>query len=148
MAPMATAGRRGGTLPPTALPVAVACIAVAVCTVLALVDPEDRALWTPSCPFRAATGLDCPGCGGTRAVTALVRGDAGLAVSHNLLTVLLLPLLVWAWTGWLRVRAGRRATRPDVPTWAAWSLALGFPGFMLLRNLPWAPFSWLGSSAF
>lgn len=134
-------------LHPTAAPLAVAGLAVAVCTVLAVVDPEDRTLWTPRCPFRAATGLDCPGCGGTRALTALFRGDPLLAVSHNLLTVLLLPLLVWGWTGWLRHRAGRRTTRPDIPTWAAWTLAIGVPAFMLLRNLPWAPLAWLGSGA-
>ncbi len=134
-------------LPPTVAPLAVAGLAVAVCAVLALVDPEDRTLWTPRCPFRAATGLDCPGCGGTRALTALLRGDLLTAVSHNLLTVLLLPLLVWGWFGWLRHRAGRRAARPDLPTPVAWTLAIGIPVFMLVRNLPWAPFSWLGSGA-
>lgn len=130
-----------------AAPVAVGALAVAVCVVLAVVDPEDRTLWTPRCPFRAATGLDCPGCGGTRALTALVRGDPLRALDHNLLTVVLLPVLAWGWVGWLRYRAGRRATRPDLPTWAAWSLAIGVSAFMLLRNLPWAPFSWLASSA-
>ncbi len=30
--------------------------------------------WMPECVFEAATGLYCPGCGGTRAVIALMRG--------------------------------------------------------------------------
>ena len=29
----------------------------------------------PTCPFYATTGYYCPGCGGTRAVFALARGD-------------------------------------------------------------------------
>jgi hypothetical protein len=133
--------------PPTAAPLAVGALAVGVCVVLAVVDPEDRTLWTPRCPFRAATGLDCPGCGGTRAVAALVRGDLPAALSHNVLTVVLLPVLLWAWAGWLAFRAGRRPSRPELPTRAAWTLAVLVPLFAVLRNLPWGPLSWLASGA-
>lgn len=31
--------------------------------------------WLPPCLFRFVTGLPCPGCGGTRAFTAVLRGD-------------------------------------------------------------------------
>jgi hypothetical protein len=142
--PSARVGRR---LPPTAAPIAAGVAAVAVCLVLAVVDPEDRTLWTPRCPFRAATGLDCPGCGGTRALTALVRGDLGVALGHNVLTVALLPLLAWGWVGWLAVRAGWRHTRPEPSTRLAWAVAIVLPVFTVARNLPWAPLAWLGSGA-
>jgi Protein of unknown function (DUF2752) len=35
------------------------------------------------CPFRQATGLPCPGCGLSRAVAALMRGDWGQAMASH-----------------------------------------------------------------
>lgn len=40
---------------------------------------------SPGCTFRRYTGISCPGCGGTRAARALLRGDIMGAVRHNLL---------------------------------------------------------------
>lgn len=39
------------------------------------------------CPIRAAFGIDCPGCGGTRALGALMRGDVRQAARENLAAV-------------------------------------------------------------
>jgi hypothetical protein len=36
------------------------------------------------CPIRAVFGIDCPGCGGTRAMMALMRGDVRQAAHENL----------------------------------------------------------------
>jgi hypothetical protein len=144
-------GRRLGALrrrvPRWAAPVGVGALAVAVCVVLAVVDPEDRQGWTPRCPFRAATGLDCPGCGGTRAVTALVRGEPALAFEHNLATMLLLPVLAYGWVAWLATSFGWRRTRLELPTWSAWTIAATLGVFTVARNLPWGPLTWLGSGA-
>ena len=41
----------------------------------------------PSCPFKAVTHLPCPGCGGVRAVTALLHGDILQALYLNPLSV-------------------------------------------------------------
>ena len=38
-----------------------------------------------ACPIHAATGIYCPGCGGTRAVKAVLRGDLPLAFHDNAL---------------------------------------------------------------
>jgi hypothetical protein len=38
-----------------------------------------------ACPIHAATGFYCPGCGGTRAVKAVLRGDLPLAFHDNAL---------------------------------------------------------------
>lgn len=139
--------RAGWARPPWLGPVAVGVLGVAVCVVLAVVDPEDRATWSPRCPFRAATGLDCPGCGGTRALAALVRGEPALAADHNVLTLALLPVLAYGWFGWLAASLGRRRARPELSTRTAWVVAVAVPAFMLARNLPWGPLGWLASGA-
>ena len=53
------------------------------------------------CPFRAATGLLCPGCGATRLCLALLRGDFAAAWRANPVLLLLLPVLaaLAAWSG-------------------------------------------------
>jgi hypothetical protein len=61
-------------------------------------------LWRPSdngiilCPFRALTGYPCPGCGMTRAFSAIAHGEPLRAVIYNPLSPVLFiaALLVWA----------------------------------------------------
>ncbi len=45
------------------------------------------------CLFRAVTGLQCPGCGMTRALSALAHGKLAEAVGYNVLSVTLVPLI-------------------------------------------------------
>src|ERR1019366_9327349 len=45
----------------------------------------------PICLFHQMTGLNCPGCGGTRSAYALLHGNVALAVKDNALFVLLIP---------------------------------------------------------
>ena len=51
------------------------------------------------CPWRAVTGLPCPGCGMTRSALALLRGDLPGSLRENALTWLILVF-------WLVVAVG------------------------------------------
>ena len=47
------------------------------------------------CVFHQVTGLDCPGCGMSRAVLALARLDIAAAFGYNLIWPLILGYLLW-----------------------------------------------------
>jgi hypothetical protein len=55
-------------------------------------DPAAHS-WFPQCPFKALTGLDCPGCGSQRAVHAILHGDFRKAFHHNALLMPFIPYL-------------------------------------------------------
>lgn len=57
------------------------------------VPPETVAGASPFfCPFRFLTGIECPGCGMTRAFVAAAAGDFAGAIHLNPFSI---PLLVW-----------------------------------------------------
>jgi hypothetical protein len=87
----------------------------------------------PLCPFRAATGWDCPLCGGLRAVNAALRGEFAAAWHANLLLWLSLPLLLWGFGRW--VRDGRP---PTLGRRAVVLVVLAAVCFTVVRNLPMA----------
>lgn len=128
---------------------AMGAVALAGCAYVAVYDPNTSGGIYPSCPFKMMTGLDCPGCGITRALHALVTGDVGRALDHNVLFVLALPVLLW----WLvRGVIGSTGRRPPAPlfawrTWMTWTLVGTLAAFWALRNLPFGPLPWLASGA-
>ncbi|HEX5741807.1 MAG TPA: DUF2752 domain-containing protein [Pilimelia sp.] len=130
---------------PWAAPLAVlGCVAAAAGYVL-VTDPTDgRADAPPTCLLKFTTGLDCPGCGGTRALFFLLHGQLGAAARHHLLFVLLAPLLLYAYAAWAWASlTGRRLPTPRL-TGLAWAALAGVALlFTVARNLPWAPFAWL-----
>jgi hypothetical protein len=59
-------------------------LALGAASALALLPFAARlAAFVPPCPFHALTGLPCAGCGTTRAVVALARGDVPAALALN-----------------------------------------------------------------
>ena len=92
---------------------------LAATVVLRYVDPGKPG-YLPICPTQLIFGVDCPGCGGLRATHALANGDVASAMDHNLLFVLMVPLLVAAWAVWFaRAWTGRRPDPVERPRWQA-----------------------------
>jgi Protein of unknown function (DUF2752) len=90
----------------------------------------------PVCQFHQLTGLNCPGCGGTRAVYALLHGDLRLALKDNALFILSIPALA----AWGARRALRKLRDPktdfSLPPKMLWAFLAVAIVFTVLRNLP------------
>lgn len=80
-------------------PVAVV-VAAGLGALLFTVDPAGSRLFPP-CIFHLTTGLQCPGCGLTRAVHLLFHGDLAGALALNSLLPLYALLLGALLAGWL-----------------------------------------------
>lgn len=97
-----------------------------------------------ACPFRLATGWDCPLCGGTRMGGALLRGDLSAAFDFNPLALVLVAALGLVGVAWLvevlggpalRLPATIRARLRLSPSrWLVLGLLLA-TAYTLLRNL-------------
>lgn len=115
---------------------------VAAAVALHVRDPHQQGSWG-ICPTKLVTGLDCPGCGGLRAVNDLTHADLVGAASSNLLLVALVPVLVLAWLWWVRRAVRGERWRPGrwTPVWTV-ALAVVTVVFAVVRNLPG---SWLAA---
>ncbi len=114
-----------------------AILAASALVVLFHFDPASAGFFPP-CFFRAATGLACPGCGGLRAMHALLHGEVRHALLLNPLAVLLLPpALAVAAAERSRARRGMPTRVARAAIWAAGAVVLLF---WVLRNLPYEPF--------
>jgi hypothetical protein len=138
------AGRIAARLPRWTSP-ALVLAGFAACAGYALAsNPTDAdAAASPTCLVKLTTGFDCPGCGGTRAFWYLLHGDLPAAARSHLFAVFAAPFLVYFYLVWaVKAVTGRQlpplrisgsAMAVFVGAWAVWSV---------LRNLPWAPFTW------
>lgn len=73
----------------TALPIAALLLAAVL-----IRFPPGQYTFYPECPLFALTGFQCPGCGSTRALAALLHGNLTAALQHNALIVGLTPFLL------------------------------------------------------
>jgi hypothetical protein len=103
--------------------------------------PPGRAGFYPVCPIREYLHIDCPGCGATRALAALLHGRLGEAVRLNGLFVLLLPFAVGG-----AFECYRRAMRqgefrwPVVPRFVTYAAFAAAAAFTIARNV----LGWVG----
>ena len=102
--------------------------------VLLLVPPgSPHAKWLPKCMFYHVTGLYCPGCGATRALSALLHGDLKSSLHNN---ALLIPLSATLMI--LLAKPHISLKRP-----VAIAIVTVVIGFVILRNIPFEPFTYL-----
>ena len=104
------------------------------CIILLVAPPgSPHSKWLPKCMFYQWTGLYCPGCGSTRALSALLHGDVKASLHNNILLIpggIMLAVLI--------VKPGISLKRP-----VAVAVAAIVIGFAILRNIPVAPFTYL-----
>jgi hypothetical protein len=90
----------------------------------------------PVCQFHRLTGLNCPGCGATRAFYALLHGNLLLALKNNALFVFsLAALAVWS-ACFVWKKAWNQQAAIHLPPKMLWSFLAVAIVFTILRNLP------------
>ncbi|MCH5252821.1 MAG: DUF2752 domain-containing protein [Lachnospiraceae bacterium] len=87
------------------------------------------------CPIHLSTGLLCPGCGVTRMLVALSRGEFSYAFSCNPALLLLAPLFLAdiIWWHYLYIRYGEKKSR--FHTVAIWIMIVSLLVFGVARNI-------------
>ena len=120
----------------------VAIAVIAGLAVLRAYSPQDYSFY-PKCTLYQWTGLHCPGCGGTRAMGSLVRGDLWMAIRFNPLIILGGPFILGVL--WI-LRRRERAGSIGSPR-AIWTLFFVVVGFAVARNIPSPTRSWLAPPA-
>ena len=109
-----------------------AALAVLACAIVLFAPPgSPHAKWLPKCMVYQQTGLYCPGCGCTRALSALLHGDLKASLHNNLLLIpgfLLVALLI--------AKPQITLRRP-----VAVAIVAIIVAFTVLRNIPCAPFT-------
>jgi len=128
MAPSATSsrGRRFGAL-------GTGAVLVGALAYIGIGNPHNPDFVFPPCPFKALTGLYCPGCGGLRMTHDLLHGDLAAAVVDNVFLLVGLPMLL----AWVLVR--RRRGQPLTTTPVLVVIIVAAVTWTVVRNLPGFP---------
>ena len=98
-------------------------------------DPATHAFY-PGCTFHQLTGLNCPGCGATRSLHALLHGDFPTALRDNALFVGALIFFTARGAWFLRNHFRGRTNGDFFPVKWLWPLLAVALAFSVLRNLP------------
>ncbi|MGH9597602.1 MAG: DUF2752 domain-containing protein [Edaphobacter sp.] len=128
---MITHGRIASTLRAAAPP----AIIVFAATILILFPPT-RYNFYPQCPIHQLLHLQCPGCGATRALAALLGGHLVEALRANALITLLLPFAAAYCIVLYRRFLKRKPLRsPQLPPAAIYAAFAAIAIFTVARNL-------------
>lgn len=109
---------------------------------LFIMDPSKKGFYPP-CPFFYLTGYYCPGCGTLRALHNLMHGNIYKALSYNILTIMLIPLVMYLLLIKLRlIKNPRLINHVFSKSFYTVLLSIIFM-FWVLRNIPYYPFTLL-----
>jgi hypothetical protein len=129
---ISTHGRIANIVRATA-PLAVVTLAA---TVLLRYPPAQNSFY-PQCPVHEYLHLQCPGCGATRALAALLGGHLVEAIHFNALVTLLLPFAatygILCYHRFVQRRPARWPQPPRIVTYVSLIVATAFT---VIRNLP------------
>ncbi len=103
--------------------------------VLFFFNPSQHGFY-PVCLFHKLTGLNCPGCGGTRAAYQLLHGHLLLALRDNALFILALVALMMRGIWFVARKIRHQPATLAVPPKALWALLVITVTFSVVRNLP------------
>ncbi|WP_347954847.1 DUF2752 domain-containing protein [Gordonia aichiensis] len=126
-------------------PAIIGGVGAAVCAAVWIGRPSEPGGILPPCPIKVLLNIDCPGCGATRALDALMHGDPGAAMHFNALAVVAFLALVVGYLGYV---VGRWRGRPIVADWTRWrpaskAVLVLVVVWFVVRNVPVAPFTGL-----
>lgn len=108
-----------------------AAVVAAVGAWILFTFPPTTSGFYPQCAFRHFTGLDCPGCGSTRALHALLHGRFGEAFAFNPFLFFIIATALFALPSVLR---GERPAFLSKP-WFGWGCVIVTTGWWIGRNL-------------
>ena len=94
----------------------------------------------PPCQFHRWTGLFCPGCGATRAVHFLLRGDWKTSLHYNPMVLLFLPIILLLLAQWVYEIFHKQNVHYPLQAKFYLGIAIVIIAFFVLRNLPFPCF--------
>src|SRR5438874_10919905 len=106
-----------------------------IAAVVFFFNPGTRSFY-PVCRFHQLTGLNCPGCGATRGLYALLHGHLQVALKDNAFFILLLATAAVRGLWLVGQKALRQPTGSFFPAKWLWPLLICALAFSVLRNLP------------
>jgi hypothetical protein len=102
-----------------------------------LFDPSKADAFLP-CPFHAATGWSCPGCGTQRAVHLFLHGEFLAALRSNPLALVLVPVVAYVFFSHFAGDAfGRRMPELRFRNSFLWVAAALVVVYWIARNASW-----------
>jgi Protein of unknown function (DUF2752) len=110
--------------------------AAAACAAILLRFPPTVYSFYPQCPIHEYLHLQCPGCGATRALAALLQGRVAEALHFNALFVVLLPVFAgYAAVCCYRMWRAVEFRWPQPPRIAMYGVLVMAVVFTVARNL-------------